>query len=154
MRWKGESWILYSGDVAKNLVKFSSDNESVVTFVDGKVEAVGRSSEYVWVHAEYGDQKVSCKILCNFSESSGGVEGSGGGVTEDGGDTGAVTGIVNVNDSLNVRSGPGTSYEKVGTVGAKERVTITERRTASDGVVWGKISTGWISMAYVILDSN
>lgn len=150
--YKGESWVVYSGDIAKNLVTYTSDNEAVATFVDGKVVAVGGGT--TTVHASFGDQKVSCIIRCNFQESSG-VTGNGG-VSEDGGNTGSgtVTGTVNVNDSLRVRSGPGTTYDQVDTVGANERVTITEQQTASDGVVWGKISKGWISMDYVILDSN
>ena len=83
--YKGESWYLYSGSVAKNQVTWTSDNEKVVTFADGKVVAVGGGTTYV--HASFGDQKVSCIIRCNFQESSGGVGGSGGGISEDGGAT-------------------------------------------------------------------
>ena len=118
--YKGEGWELYSGDVAKNLITYTSDDESVATFVDGKVVAVGGGTTNV--HASFGDQKVSCIIRCSFKESTGvggnggasedgGGTGGNGGVSEDGGNTGSgtVTGTVNVNDSLNVRSGPGTS---------------------------------------------
>lgn len=68
--------------------------------------------------------------------------------TTTGGTTTTVTGIINVQDSMNVRSGPGTGYAVVGKLKANETVTITEIKTVS-GVVWGKISSGWISMQYV-----
>ncbi len=64
----------------------------------------------------------------------------------------AVTGTVNVQDLLRIRSGPGTSYEIVGYLEPQEKVTITEQQTVN-GTVWGKISNGWISLDYVILDS-
>lgn len=158
LRWKGESWDLYSGSVAKNLVKFSSDNENVVTFIDGRVVAVGRSTEYVWVHAEYEGQKVSCKILCNFQESTGGVTGNGG-VSEDGGDSGgnttSATGkIVNVQNNVNVRSGPGTTYALAGELKLGAQVTVTERKIGTDGMEWGKVSEGWVRMDFIQLDTN
>jgi hypothetical protein len=66
---KDDSWVLYSGTIAKNLVTFSSDNESIATFVDGKVVAVGSGTTKV--HAEYNGEKVSCIIRCVFQQSSG-----------------------------------------------------------------------------------
>ncbi len=64
-----------------------------------------------------------------------------------------VTGVVKVNDWLRVRSGPGTTYSVAGYLKPNEKVTITERKTVS-GMEWGKISSGWISMDYVKLDST
>jgi len=81
--FKGESWMLYSGSVAKNLITWSSDNENIVTFVDGKATAIGPGTTNI--HAEYNGQKVSCIIRCVFQEE-GGSSGNGG-VTEDGGGT-------------------------------------------------------------------
>ncbi len=162
-KYKGESWVLYNGDIAKNLITWSSDDESVVTFVDGKAVAVGNNPDGVMVHAEYEGQKVSCLIRCNFKEDSGvggnggvsedgGGSGGNGGVSEDSGNGKVITGTINVQDSLRVRKGPGTTYEVVGSLGAKEKVTITEQTTVS-GIVWGKIGEDrWISMDYVIVD--
>lgn len=62
-----------------------------------------------------------------------------------------ITGTVDVNDFLRVRSGPGTDYSIVGFLSPNERVTITETKNA-EGMTWGKISSGWISMDYVIVD--
>lgn len=60
--------------------------------------------------------------------------------------TGTVTG-----DGLNIRSGPGTNYDSVGSLNSGDRVTIL--RTVIDGnITWGNIDQGWISMAYVNLD--
>lgn len=65
----------------------------------------------------------------------------------------AITGTVNVKEWLRVRSGPGTSYSHVGYLYPNDKVTITERKTVG-GTVWGKVSTGWISLDYVILDKT
>ena len=65
----------------------------------------------------------------------------------------AVTGTVNVQDWLRVRTGPGTSYAITGYLKPKEKVTITDRKTVG-GVEWGKISTGWVSMDYIVLDKT
>ena len=60
--------------------------------------------------------------------------------------TGTITG-----NELNIRSGPGTNYGSVGTLNSGDRVTILST-TDVDGVTWGNIDKGWISMAYVQLD--
>lgn len=83
--YKGDRWDLYSGSVAKNLVTWTSDDEKVVTFVDGVVVAVGGGVTNV--HATFGDQKVSCIVRCNFQDNNGGSTGSGGGISEDGSGT-------------------------------------------------------------------
>lgn len=53
---------------------------------------------------------------------------------------------------LNVRSGPGLSYPSVGGKTNGDRVEIREVRQA-DGMDWGHIDSGWISMDYVKLDA-
>lgn len=152
--YKGETWVLYSGNIAKNLITWTSEDESVVTIEDGKAKAVGTSLDGVWVHAEYEGQKASCLIRCSFQESSG-VSGSGGGVSEDGGSSGTVlkTGkIVNVSKDANVRTGPGTSYDKNGTIELGKKVTIYET-TYAGGMNWAKIGTDmWVSMDYIQVD--
>lgn len=67
--------------------------------------------------------------------------------------TTAKTGTVKVNDSLNVRTGAGTGYALAGSLKNGAKVTITETKTVN-GVQWGKISSGWICMTYVVLDST
>jgi len=156
---KGSSWVLYSGSVAKNLITWSSDDETVAIFTDGKVVAVGGGM--TTVHAEFEGQKVSCIIRCDFQASSG--IGGNGGVSEDGGSSGnggvsedggsasnVITGYANCEISVNIRSGPGTSYEDVGDLYANEKVTITETKQGTDGMTWGKIGENrWVSMTYI-----
>jgi len=147
---KGATWNLYSGDVAKNLVTFTSEDTAVVTIVDGVVTAVGPNHDGVWVHAEYNGQKISCLVRCSFKGSSDVVEN--GGVSEDGGSAGTMGTVM---DGINVRSGPGLSYGTIGTLLSGDRVTVTERRQG-DGYEWGKIiygnGTGWIVLHYVKMD--
>ncbi|MBE7001362.1 MAG: hypothetical protein E7421_01510 [Ruminococcaceae bacterium] len=158
--YKGESWVLYSGGIAKNLIIWSSDDENIVTFVDGKAVAVGRGMTEV--HAEYAGAKVSCVIRCNFTDSAGVVGNGGvsedgggstgnGGVSEDGGaSSGVITGYCNCQVSINIRSGPGTSFADVGDLFANEKVTVTETKQGSDGYTWGKIGENkWVAMNYI-----
>lgn len=65
----------------------------------------------------------------------------------------AVTGTVYNCDKLNVRKGPGTNYEKVAKLTAGTRVEIYETTMVKD-VKWGRTSLGWVSMAYIKLDSD
>jgi N-acetylmuramoyl-L-alanine amidase len=52
--------------------------------------------------------------------------------------------------ALNIRSGPGASYLKVGCIQDKGVYTIVEVITASDGSKWGKLKSGagWINLFY------
>ena len=81
MSKQGETWQIYNGTIGKNLVTFTSDDETVVTIEGGVVTAVGPG--ITKVHAEYGDQKVSCIVRCSFPGEEGGNEGGNGGMTED-----------------------------------------------------------------------
>ena len=66
------------------------------------------------------------------------------------GDKGANTakGIV-TGEGLNIRSGPGTGYDKVGTYASGSRVNIQEQING-----WGCTDKGWISMKYVYVDGT
>lgn len=65
----------------------------------------------------------------------------------------AVTGTVDVDDYLRIRSGPGTSYAQSGYLHKGDKVTITEQKKVGN-TTWGKIDKGWISLDYVNLDSQ
>ena len=54
--------------------------------------------------------------------------------------------------SLRIRSGPGTTYPSLGTVKNGQKVEIYEIKNVG-AAVWGKISSGWICLSYVQLDS-
>lgn len=60
--------------------------------------------------------------------------------------------IINAS-ALRVRSGAGTNYEIVGYLYTGDRVEILEQTTVGT-TPWGKISSGWISMDYVNLDTS
>ena len=72
-----------------------------------------------------------------------------------GANTGATTGTGTVSSTtvLNVRSGPGTNYSRVGQLTPGTGVTITEQ-TMTNGVWWGKTSQGWVCMQYVNMGST
>ena len=146
LSYKGETWDLYDGSIARNLISWTSGDESVATFKDGKAVAVGNG--YTYLYAEYEGQKVSCKVICSFKQSSG-VDGNGG-VSEDGGGSGSssFTGtIYKVNEFVNVRNAP--NGQIVGKVMLGEKVTVTETKDAG-GMTWGKIGTDkWVSIDYI-----
>lgn len=50
---------------------------------------------------------------------------------------------------LNVRSGAGTNYSKIGILRGGEAVTIYEEKTVGE-TVWGNIGYGWVSMDYIV----
>ena len=138
---KNDSWVLYSGSVAKNLVTFGSENESIATFKDGKVVAVGPGTTEVF--AEYEGEKITCIIRCNFQESSG-VGGNGGGVSEDGG---GVSEDSSSNDSAS--SGSCAIYTQYGeatdiTIKVGESVSLRLKDAAGNliNVTWSASGTG------------
>jgi uncharacterized protein YgiM (DUF1202 family) len=67
--------------------------------------------------------------------------------------TTAVTGTVNVNEFLRIRSGAGTNYALVGYYHPGDKITITEFKKAQ-GMEWGRTDRGWVSMIYIVLDGN
>ncbi|MBQ2854748.1 MAG: SH3 domain-containing protein [Oscillospiraceae bacterium] len=69
----------------------------------------------------------------------------------------SATGVVNSNIDLNVRSGAGLGYGKIGALSKGTRVTVYEQATA-DGMIWGRINysngSGWICMSYISVEST
>lgn len=65
LTYKGETWLLYKGDIPVKQIVWTSDNEKVATIVDGVVTAVG--SGMTTVYAEYNGTKVSCIVRCKPS---------------------------------------------------------------------------------------
>lgn len=58
------------------------------------------------------------------------------------------TGKVISTTVLNIRSGPGTNYSRVGQLTPGTKIEITEQ-TKTNGVSWGKTAQGWVCMTYV-----
>ena len=56
------------------------------------------------------------------------------------------TGMVQVQSSLRIRSGPGTGYAVTGRLKNNDRVTVTEEKNG-----WGRLQQGgWVSLDYII----
>ena len=66
--------------------------------------------------------------------------------------TNACKGVV-VGEGLNVRSGPGTQYDRVNSLGFGTRVSILQRIDVGD-TTWGCINGGWISLDHVYIDGT
>ena len=58
------------------------------------------------------------------------------------------TGKVISTTVLNIRSGPGTNYSRVGQLTPGTKIEITEQ-TKTNGVSWGKTAQGWVCITYV-----
>ena len=58
------------------------------------------------------------------------------------------TGTVISSTNLNIRSGPGTGYTRVGQLKPGTKIEITEQ-TKTSGIAWGKTADGWVCMSYV-----
>ena len=114
-------------------IKTLSQNERVQVLQQIKV---GNTS---WGYTSGGWVSMDYVQLDGSTNNNTGNTGSTGTTTY----TGVVTG-----SGVNVRSGAGTSYPIVGSKTMGDVVTITETVSA-DGMIWGKIGTGWISMNYV-----
>lgn len=61
---KGQSWLLYKGEIPLTSITWTSSNPEVATVRNGTVKAVGPGK--TTVYAEYNGQKVSCIIRCDF----------------------------------------------------------------------------------------
>lgn len=68
-------------------------------------------------------------------------------------ETTVLKGTVKVNEFLRVRKGPGTSYDIAGYLKPNERVEVLETQKVGS-VTWGKITMGWVSMDYIVLDKT
>ena len=80
------------------------------------------------------------------------VNGGNNGSANNG--TAIATGTVKAGTNLNVRSGAGTGYPKVGTISSGTPVSIYEKAIVN-GMEWGRIGSGmWVCLAYVNLTTN
>ena len=64
-----------------------------------------------------------------------------------------ITGKVNATGGLAVREGPGTGYAIIKYLKHGTAVTITQQKEV-DGVTWGYVGEGWVSMYYIVLDTE
>lgn len=80
LRYNGEIWRCYNGNIPLEEITWKSDNESIVTVDNGVVTAVGSGDTII--HAIWGEFDIKCKVRClGFSEDTG-MSGSGGNIGE------------------------------------------------------------------------
>ena len=128
---KGESWMLYDGSASVSVITWTSDDESVATIKDGKVVAVGGGM--TTVYGEYNGQKAECIIRCAFSDASEstGISGSGG-VSEDGGSSGAAA-----SGTYSIRSDWGDASDVTIAAGSSLKLYLKdESGNTVSGVIW------------------
>jgi len=144
---KGESWMLYSGNIAVSDITWTTGNDKIATIKNGKVTAVGSGT--TTVYGEYNGVKAECIIRCAFEDESEnpGVGGNGG-VTEDGGTsdtTGEGYSLKNMaggyNDDVTINVGYAFSLQLVD--GQGNPVSSVAWSSSNDGictVVDGKVT--------------
>lgn len=98
-------------------------------------------------------------VAKQYVNLTGGIGGTGSSNTANGTTPGQIslTGTVNSNINLNVRSGAGLSYPQVTSLAKGTKVTVYEQVTA-DGMLWGKINVngtaGWVCMSYISVEQT
>lgn len=138
-------------------VVWTSSNPEILTIDDkGNVKNVntGGSVERVTVTATCGGMKAECVVYCRAQNpgTSSGESGSGtsGGSTNTGTVTSGSKGtIVNAGSGLNIRSGPGTSYDKVASAQNGAEVTILGEENGWYKIKYNNTDTGYVSKDYV-----
>lgn len=63
---KGETFTLYSGNIDMSKIEWGTQDSSVAKFDAGVVTAVGNGNTEVF--AEYGGNRLSCKVHCNLHQ--------------------------------------------------------------------------------------
>lgn len=140
-------------DPAGLQVTWTSSNESAAKVdANGMVTNVntGSSQVKVTITATVGDKSAECTVYCRGGSSGSGSSGSGSsGVTS--ATSGKVSGAAY---GLNVRSGPGSSYEAIASLNNGTTVKILEDtgsgwyKISFDGV-GGKDTVGYVSKDYI-----
>ena len=141
-------------------VVWTSSNPEVLTIDEkGNVKNVntGSSVERVTVTATCGGMQAECVVYCraqNPGSTSSGQSGSGTGTSGGGTSTGTVTSgskgtIINADGGLNIRSGPGTSYDKVASASNGAEVTVLGEENGWYKIKYNNTDVGYVSKEYV-----
>lgn len=95
---KGDSHILYAGDIPVESITWTTDDASVATIENGKVVAVGSGT--TTVYGEYGGVKLSCVVRC--AKSVGTAETSSSNTSENNGTQSTSYSISKTDVTINV----------------------------------------------------
>lgn len=143
-----------------NIRKSASTSSSIITTLKNgtEVKVVGTEGDWYKIYSEsfgYGYASKSYITIVTSGNDSGSNNGGNqdnnqGSTTPETTQTGQV---INVTTKLNIRSGAGTNYRIVGTVGGNATVTILGQEGS-----WYKISyngvTGYVSGSYIKVNSS
>lgn len=147
LREAGEMYLLnvqiLPEDTTDGIMYISSNEEVATINEEGRITAIGEGS--VVITAICGDQQLECNVVCDFTpeeETEAPTEAPTEEPTEPG-----VTKTV-TSKTLNIRSGAGTKYEKVGAYKRGDVITIYEV-TKVGTQSWGRTDEGWVCMDYV-----
>ena len=123
-----------------------------------KVEIVGTSGS--WYKIKYGSgygyvskDYVTVSSSSNNSSSNSGSSNSGSSNNTTTTPSTSITGIIKVNDALNVRSGAGTSYSVIGSLKNGATVEIVETSGSWYKIKYGS-GYGYVSKDYVTVSSS
>ena len=137
-------------DVTEPVVWTSSDPSLATVDQEGNVLNVnqGTTKESVTITASCGGMEATCIVYCKpantaAQQPSGGSTGT---PAVSSGSTGTITGA---GSGLNVRSGPGSSYEKVASLANGNKVTILAVENGWFKIDYGNGKTGYVSADYV-----
>lgn len=121
-------------------IMYVSSNEEVATInEEGRITAVAEGTAVITVVC--GEQQLECNVICYFS-----TEEETEAPTEEPKEEGVTKTVTS--SYVNIRSGAGTGYEKVGQYKKGDVVTIYEEKTVG-GRPWGRTDKGWICTEYV-----
>ena len=143
--------------VEEPVVWTSSDPEILTIDEKGNVKNVntGTTQQRVTVTASCGGLQAECVVFCRAQNAGSTTGDEGGSGTPGGGtSTGTVTAgskgtIVNAGGGLNIRSGPGTSYDKVASAQNGAEVTILGEENGWYQIKYNNTDTGYVSKDYV-----
>lgn len=126
-------------DTTDEIMYISSNEEVATVNEEGRITAVAEGT--VVITAVCGEQQLECNVVCNFAEEE---------ETEAPTEAPAEEGVKKTvtGSYVNIRSGAGTGYEKVGQYKKGDEVIIYEEKTVG-GRPWGRTDKGWICTEYV-----
>lgn len=124
-----------SGDVTWS----SSDTSSATVDITGLVTNVNSagSTKKVTITATCGDVSAEAVVYCKAT-AGGSIPSSGKQGT-----------IINAEKGLNIRSGPGTTYDKVASATNGSRVTVLGEENGWYKIIYSGNKTGYVSKDYV-----
>ena len=131
---------LLPAGVSGNVTWSSSDASAATVDITGLVTNVNTagSTRKVTITAACGDVSAEAVVYCKAAAGGGSVPSSGTQGT-----------IIKAEKGLNIRSGPGTSYDKVASATNGARVTILGEENGWYKIVYSGSKTGYVSKDYV-----